>query len=57
MVAQILETLTSTWKISVEFPGFWLCPGPALSVADIWGIKHYIEDLCLPLPFTLESTK
>lgn len=33
--------------------GYWLWPGPALVVAGIWGVKHWMEDLYVSLLVSL----
>lgn len=40
-MAQILGSLLRTWETQVEF----LAPVFDLSVADIWEVKQWIEDL------------
>lgn len=37
MTAQVLETLPLMWETWIEFWIFWLGPGLALAIVDIWG--------------------
>lgn len=45
MKVQNIASLLPTWEIPSKF---WVA-GPALAVAGIWGVKQWMEDVCVSI--------